>query len=216
MSIEYAAAKKVITEGLKGLVNLRNYFINTKNFFSDREVDSIKRQLRVIYFQEDYMLHDIEALITSPHRSEAMSSLSRKMAESEFDASEAVNALLSDKVLKNLRLEFETVRLLRKVADLKMGVREAIRRLLNLGRVNTEELFEVRRMMVEINTSIDEIELILKYKGLQIVEERGRREPRSAVARGTRGSQSKKSGGGKTARSKRALTGAGIARKRTN
>jgi hypothetical protein len=202
MSFEFALAKTAITGAIKSIGNLRRHFVNAKNFFSDREVDAVKRQLRIIYFQEDYLLKDIDAILLSDDRVTAMQTLARNMQESEPDARQAVETLLSDKILENLRLDATEVRELRNVADLKKGVRASVRSTLerapsgNWSADYLNEFLDIRRTMVEINNAIDEIELVLKFRGLQVAEPQDRvrtsSQKRKSSQRGSDSARSRK------------------------
>jgi len=171
-------AVRAVGRAVIELGNLRTLLVGGKNLLSELEVDRIKKELRIVYFEEDNMLKDVNALILGePSRSEVLMSLKRKLDQSEQDAQRAVDILLSHAVRTNLRLENATIRQLRNAADIKLDVRRQLRKFIDDFRPSSVSadlmgsLLDLRRKIVELNSLLDEMEIILKAKGLQRAEE---------------------------------------------
>ena len=178
MSDPISAALLAFGTAVKSIVSLRKGISSLENLLDDREIDQMKKSIRTIYFFQDGFQSDIDRLLSRSRDKKAVAkSIRNKLDVSENDVRRAIAVLTGGSLTTNQRLKTEEIEAIRRVANIKIGVRQTLRNLVDRLeaapslRGLTAQLKEIRAQITRICSEIEKIEKLLERRGLQQARE---------------------------------------------
>ena len=169
-----SAALASFKAAAKSIVTVRGAISSTVNLLDDGQIDRLKRSIRVIdLFQGDYK-SDIDNLLSkSGDKTQVAKSIRDRLATTEGDVKGAIATLNS--LGRNLRLSLEEIDAIRNIANIKIGIRQHLRNLVQAlesgeqKRVTGGMIRDIKVQIEKICMEIKKIDAALASKGLQNV-----------------------------------------------
>ena len=172
-----SAAANSFASAAKSAVNIRGAIVSTANLLDDREIDKLKKSIRIVYFFKDDVRSDLDALLTkSSNKKMIAESIKARLAETDDAVSEALKVMTKSSVATNLNLNIEEVTAIREIANLRSGIRQHLRNLISvvetglLPKGTEASIKRIRTQIATICKEVEKIESILQGKGLRRVK----------------------------------------------
>jgi hypothetical protein len=165
MIAEFSAVAKLFSDAVASIKGVRGAVANTKGLLSDLDIEKTRKSLRTIYFFQDGIVTDLKRIAQSKGTDiDAFDAIIEKLDASQNEVYRATEYFRSQSIKNNLNINLATAEKIQKVADLKNGIRVALRQYVvaikdsKLSPTRLKELKKIERNINILRRDIEEVE----------------------------------------------------------